>query len=425
MVDEARAFCPKCRRSSEVHTTNDVGEILSARCACGWSGSLASLTPTNRTLHLRPPDLHHVGIETSVCGWMGVELTDDVALVQCRSCRRRSRPRPERVVVKPSGGTLHMERMRLPGEGLDARPTLCGTPGATTNDPGLVRCRRCHRALGEGDVKPDNAPPAPAPDPLPFEPGPPVPLVELGGATSLGARDLRIIERSHEGDDDSDRPRWRTLEAAITKTTAIKKGRSPMRSGFRIEQESRSEGAVRTEDGRDDVIEIDRAFARAFVEDVHVQVGTHTLELNAAEARALLEDVLRDGTTASQWADDLTRSGRPANRELVARVIQDGKAAMRALLERKGLIERRVRTEQGPIEAGQEDEMAGEFDVVGWKRIAEVIERAEGAAQRYAERETDPLPVYEQLGRVVAKRSELLAWLSRQTVTRTRDRSVA
>jgi hypothetical protein len=39
----------------------------------------------------------------------------------------------------------------------------------------------------------------------------------------------------------------------------------------------------------------------------------------------------------------------------------------------------------------------------------------EAACKRYADRTEDPLPVREQLGRVVAKRDELVAWVERQT----------
>lgn len=415
-------FCPKCRQS---RTTPIEGLDGAARCACGWQGPETQLTATNRTLHLHPPEDLRFDSDTSWCGWFGVELTDVLEHARCKPCRAKARPARERIMAPRSAiaGTLHMERMRLTGEGLDVKPTLCGTSGATTNDPGLVRCRRCRRAMDLEAVSEPIAPVDPSADPLPFEPGPPVHVTELGGATSIASHFARIIERSLGGDDESDRPRWRTLEAAIAKTTAIKQGRSPMRSGFRIEQESRSEGAVRTEDGRDDVIEIDRAFAKSFTRPISITIGLHSLQLDAAVARFLLERVLRGEVSASDVAAELVAAGVYANRELVARMIQDGKAAMRALLEAKGLIERKrapiVDRDTKPENAnGEGQDMAGRWDLEGWKAIGEAIGRGEGAAKRYAEREHDPLPVHEQLGRIVAERREVEIWLSRQTISK-------
>jgi hypothetical protein len=357
---------------------------------------------------------------------MGVEMTDVLELVQCRTCRRAARPRVAKPIATPAAtATLHMERARLAGEGLDAHPSLCGTPGATTPDPGLVRCRRCRRAMDVAElVEAPAAPTDPSPDALPFEPGPPVPIVELGGATAIATHFARIIERSRAGDDQSDRPRWRTLEAAVAKTTAIKQGRSPMRSGFRIEQESRSEGAVRTEDGRDDVIEIDRAFARAFgnVASVAVTVGLHTLRLPIAGARHVLERVLRGERSASDIADELVEAGIYANRELVARLIQNGKASMRELLERKGLIERRAEREtQDAKGEGQDMAAPHGFDLETWKEILPLLGGiSETMATQLMERPNDPLPVTKWFsGKVIAKREEILAWIGRQTMTRT------
>lgn len=417
----AHRYCPKCRQSCTTPIEGLDGAVV---CACGWQGSDAELTATNRTLHLRPPEDMRFDAETAWCGWIGVELTDHVELARCRSCRRAAQPRAARPTpVQAVGGTMHFERARLEGEGLDVRPSLCGTNGATTPDPGLVRCRRCRRAMDVSELVEEPTPIDPSADPLPFEPGPPVPLASLGGATQIAKHFARIIERSRDGDDQSDRPRWRTLESAIAKTTAIKQGRSPMRSGFRIEQESRSEGAVRTEDGRDDVIEIDRAFARAFVRPVSITMGLHTLKLSAAVARFLLERVLRGEASASTIADELVAAGVYANRELIGRLIQDGKATMRDLLERKGLIERRDTKPDNVIQTeGSEHHMAAPhgFDLETWKEILPLLGGiSETMATQLMERATDPLPVTKWFsGKVIAKREEILAWIARQTITR-------
>lgn len=303
-------------------------------------------------------------------------------------------------------GLLHLRRERHEGDGLDISFGVCGIISANvTEDRGLVRCKLCRRRM--------ELPAAVVvTEPRPFEPGPPVPVRELGGAVDVEQRHVRIIERSRAGDDESDRPRWRSLEAAIAKTTAIKAGRSPMRSGWKVEQESRSEGAVRTEHGRDDVIEIDRAFARAF--DRSVRIGGAGPTLSAAGASRLLEEVLRHGVTAQQIANDLTTDEHVVTRHEVGLVIRAGKRAMRELLERKGLIERRRRDES---EGMGGDEMAGPhgYDLKGWKDILPVIDVSEKLARQLMVRADDPLPVRVWFGSVIAKRADLLDWISRQT----------
>jgi hypothetical protein len=62
--------------------------------------------------------------------------------------------------------------------------------------------------------------------------------------------------------------------------------------------------------------------------------------------------------------------------------------------------------------------MAGSFEVEGWKAIAETVGRGEAACRRYALRADDPLPVYQQLGRTVARRADLMDWVERQSVRR-------
>jgi len=317
-------------------------------------------------------------------------------------------------------GVVHLRRERQTGEGLDISFGLCGIITANvTEDRGLVRCKLCRRRMEAGDGRAQVAPVVVVvAAEAPFVPSRPVPVVELGGATHIDARAHRIIERSQRGDDESERPRWRTLERAIEKTTAIRAGRSPIRNAWKVEHEARSEGAVRTEHGRDDVIEVDQAFARAFT----APVVKGSLSLTAAQARGLLEEVLRGYSTAAQVASDLTlRLGYPITTHQVGLVIRQGKEAMRERLERKGLIERRpARREVGDASSAQGEraegasEMALGFDLESWKEIAALVGRSESTCKAYAARRDDPLPVYEMLGRVVARRSEVEAWAGRQ-----------
>lgn len=67
-----------------------------------------------------------------------------------------------------------------------------------------------------------------------------------------------------------------------------------------------------------------------------------------------------------------------------------------------------------------------DFDLDGWAEIAGAIGKSgvdERTARRYANRADDPLPVYVGLGRVVARRSEVKAWVRRQLVARAERRA--
>ena len=55
-----------------------------------------------------------------------------------------------------------------------------------------------------------------------------------------------------------------------------------------------------------------------------------------------------------------------------------------------------------------------EFEVRGWKTIADSVGVSVRAAQGYATRSSDPLPVYLYLGRVVAHATALRDWCDRQ-----------
>jgi len=307
---------------------------------------------------------------------------------------------------------LHLRRERYDGEGLDIAFGLCGIQTQdVTEDPGLVRCKLCRRRMDELDRA--ASPAAPALE-QPFAPGPARPVAELGGTSTVDARIERIASRAYAvltGREDA--PRWRSLDAALAMWRRVRIDHTPIRSGWKAEQESRSEGAVRTTHGRDEFIEVDRLFALAFTEDVLIRSGTHILRLTRAEASAILRSVSAEESDATGWAERLVANDRYATRELVGQVIQRGRAAMRAALERKGLVEKRVR--RAAAIAPQEDLMAAGWDIETWSQISLVVGRSEAACKRYSERPEDPLPVHEQLGRVVAKREELLAWVTRQT----------
>lgn len=246
------------------------------------------------------------------------------------------------------------------------------------------------------------------PEPVPFVPSGPVPLEDVLGTQTLDAHSARILERSHGGDDTTARPRWSSLDKAIAKTNQIKSGSSSIRSSWKDEQ--LSGGSVRTLDGREDVLQVDLAIERAFREPGKIGHA----RMSAAALTGVLVDVLRHGLEASSVAARLSEEhGYPITEKQVRQWLAFAKDRIRTELETKGVIEKAKPRAKGA--ENEETSMAGEYEVEGWKAIAAVINRSDIAARRYASREVDPLPVVEQMGRIAAKKSELLAWLTRQT----------
>lgn len=334
-----------------------------------------------------------------------------------------------------------MRRERREGDGLDVVIAVCGKREVeTTDDPGLVRCRLCRAAMQRADRAAEReareaarlerererfleatneaaqtiAMFASVDEPAAFEASAPVPVLEVLGATTIGPRELRIIERVRAGDDPDEGPRWRSLNAAISMWRRIGRDPSPIRS-VPLERESRSEGAVRTTFGRDEYIEVDRAIDQAIPGPVRVRVNMHSLELSMLDARALLRSVFREEASATQIAADLTDAGRSANVELVSRVIQNARAVMQELLERKGLVPARP-PRTSPVREESETMAAPYgFDLDGWKDILPLIGMSEKTARRMMERPNDPLPVKPWVNGVIAVRAEILAWVGRQT----------
>lgn len=305
---------------------------------------------------------------------------------------------------------LHLRRDRYDGEGLDIAFGLCGIQTVhVTEDPGLVRCKLC-RARMDAASAPSSTPTIDAP----FAPGPARPVAELGGTSTVDPRIERIAARAYSvltGREDA--PRWRTLDAALAMWRRVRADESPIRSGWKAEQESRSEGAVRTTHGRDEFIEVDRLFALAFAEDVVIRSGTHILRLTRAEACEVLRSVSAEERDATDWAELLMARDRYATRELVGQAIQRGRAAMRAALEAKGLVEKRARRVSERTEG---DAMAAPmgFDLDGWKEILPLLGMTEATARERMMREDDPLPITPWCGRVIAVKSEIAAWLGRE-----------
>lgn len=54
------------------------------------------------------------------------------------------------------------------------------------------------------------------------------------------------------------------------------------------------------------------------------------------------------------------------------------------------------------------------FDLEGWKQVASAIGYSESYARGLARLAKDPLPVSEMRGRIIARSSDLRAWLARQ-----------
>ncbi len=133
----------------------------------------------------------------------------------------------------------------------------------------------------------------------------------------------------------------------------------------------------------------------------------------------------RHQTDATSISDRLAKGGIVATPHEIGLVCRGVGSMVEAAFVAKGWVRaRRVTAAAKAEEAESIMAKAAGFDLIGWKDIAPVVEKSAETCRSYAERATDPLPVYDGLGgEVCAKRDEVLGWLARQVVPRVRRAS--
>lgn len=308
---------------------------------------------------------------------------------------------------------LHMRRERRDGEGLDLRFSLCGMAAVDVTDSHVeVTCRLCQRALVEA---------AQGHEEHDASIGVEVPAVI--GERRISASQRRVIERSIDGDDsEGTRARYRSWAALHEHRSRVIDDGSPVRStsdpgrfGARAQS---SGGAVRMPSGRDDMIEVDIALERAT--SCVLRVGPHELTPSAQRAIYLarcegrpLVGRIADGRkhlittraplSAAQVAE---RLGGEWTQHHVGMVVRAVRRVAGPILVAKGILPERAIHEETTMKVPG-------YDLEGWKEIADVIGCSERVAQRYASERSLPVTKLTN-GRVIAKRSDVRSWVSRQ-----------
>lgn len=302
---------------------------------------------------------------------------------------------------------------------LDAR-TACGvSPSAITNNRAEVTCRLCLRAIDRVEavaieIRDRRGDASPA-------------VLDGPGQSEVGAEGARAIARSIAGEPVSTGARWGSVSAAMSALAETHDARRSVASSS--DWASKGTGGGRTpttpRETREDFVDLEAAFERAVGA---VRVGVDTVPRDAvraiAEARLLgrrIERKVLDRMGTDRKSTTLHRAEVTAletaelagmTRTQVAIVVRAVRRRLAEELVRKGLVPARALVRESGQQ--QEAEMASAFDLESWKSIAPIVGRSEDVCKRLAQRDADPLPVSRYLGRVVAKREEIEAWIARQ-----------
>lgn len=305
---------------------------------------------------------------------------------------------------------LHLEA-NAPDEG------LCGDEKIqTTPDPALVTCRRCIARMGG---------PAPSPGQLGA-------LPYTTRAHTLGAYEHRIAS-TPVGDPLPRPPRWDSLSKAAEHWARVVDDGAPIRSAFRTEFVQSSGAADAGICGREDVLAFTRALEAAYRHERHFPQASVSVEAQRLILEARLcgvpriepigcgrkgRVVRRHEVSATELVPLLReRFGLELTVHQVGVIYRDGMRAMRERLERAGELRpmRRSTWKTIGIEEGSEMPRPPDgWDCDGWNEIADAVGLHPDTARKLAKRPSDPLPVADFMGRVIAKKTELDAWLERQ-----------
>lgn len=297
-----------------------------------------------------------------------------------------------------------------------------------TDDAAAVTCRLCLRALAgvaarveaERDRRGDYRPAA----------------LDGHGCSDVGADGEMAIARSLAGEPITTGPRWGGIASAWealvlsqAERRSIASASSPDRFGQRGGSSSSSTPTTPRETQTDLVdVEIARdAACRAMVVGPHQLTSIQVLAI--AQARVVGRVVVKPGRmiggtvvgggrgrhrVIEQVSAEDIASETGLTRHQVGIVVRRVRAEMAPRLARKGLIPESSARRERVVEEESEMAAVAGFDLEGWKAIAPVTGCSENWCREQAKRASDPLPVKYYAGRVVAKRSEVVAWVERQ-----------
>lgn len=304
----------------------------------------------------------------------------------------------------------------------DAR-TVCGiTPnGPTTASAEATTCRMCLRALARvcvavvverdrrGEVRPA--------------------VLDGPGRADVGADGAWALAQSIAGEPVSTGPRWgspRSALAAWAMTADERRSVASSSSPDRFGKRGGPDGGPTPTTPRStqfDLLDVEAALERGCIATT---VGD--IRLDAQQVRALVEARVcgtprerkipgRKGRyyeRVAMGAEELAEHCG-LTRHQVGIVVRRMTLRIAEELARKGLIPARsVRMARERVSKGEETMAIGRYDCETWKEICSKVGRSEDWCRAASKRESDPLPVHQYGGRVVACSVELSAWVHRQ-----------
>lgn len=133
----------------------------------------------------------------------------------------------------------------------------------------------------------------------------------------------------------------------------------------------------------------------------------------AQPASALVTVPDRQATTSTDVALELRVRGVDLTPHEVGLICRRVHALVEAAFVNRGWVRARTRVEQASAKEASVALPNG-YDVEGWKEIGEIVGRGREACAALARRPLHPLPVRWYLGKAIARRTELQAWIERE-----------
>lgn len=120
----------------------------------------------------------------------------------------------------------------------------------------------------------------------------------------------------------------------------------------------------------------------------------------------------RQASTSTDVALELRARGVDLTPHEVGLICRRVQALVEATFVRHGWVRARTKVEQAAKEASVA--LPSGYDVEGWKEIGELVGRGRETCVLLARRKENPLPVRWYLGKAIARRTELQAWIERE-----------
>lgn len=134
----------------------------------------------------------------------------------------------------------------------------------------------------------------------------------------------------------------------------------------------------------------------------------------AQPASALVTVPDRQATTSTDVSDELRAHGCDLTPHEVGLICRRVQAMVEAAFVERGWVRARTKSESEKAEGSASMALPSGYDVEGWKEIGELVGRGRETCVALARRKENPLPVRWYLGKAIARRTELQAWIERE-----------